>query len=418
MDKLIVSWASVRRGWSSLDRPKPPTVQRSQMTLLDKITGLAVLSLIGGNLAGADMPAVPATAYPPYVLTNTVCRVLPRTAQDRIYKLIIGLPDSYTKNPEKKYPIILVTDGYWAFPTVNACAGGLAYGKHIPDSIVVGLSYDGENLDYSKLRGMDLGAGTWKGRFDEEDHAERFLRVIETQIIPLMEREYRADPNHRYIVGSSAGADFVLFAMLSKPQLFQGYVADSPLALVHWNMERAFVAAGRKVEGRFSLSASGNEWAGYRKWIPLFYERLKQDGVVKGGLVYRETPGVRHGAGTSEAYMRGLMYVMEPLAPDHGVATDMFVEAPGKRSILVSFWIPKTTASDEAVAGVRRDHEAYLAKLLADKRAIFEHLDSADVTGSAGAILIEATSKAEVTALIGEDPAVKAKMVEFEVIGE
>jgi hypothetical protein len=40
------------------------------------------------------------------------------------------------------------------------------------------------------------------------------------------------------------------------------------------------------------------------------------------------------------------------------------------------------------------------------------------VIGSAGAILIDATSKAEVTAMIGEDPAVRAKTVEFEVIGE
>jgi len=42
---------------------------------------------------------------------------------------------------------ILVADGYWHFSTVAGFAVGLAYGKHIPESIVVGLSYDGGNLD-------------------------------------------------------------------------------------------------------------------------------------------------------------------------------------------------------------------------------------------------------------------------------
>ena len=381
-----------------------------------KITCLALLCLTVGALLGADV--VPASAYPPYVMQNTVCRVLPRTAPDRLYKLLIGLPASYAEHPERKYPVILVTDGYWSFSGLAANVGSLAYGKHIPESIVVGLSYDGENLDYIKLRAMDLVSGTWHGEFEGEVHAERYLDLIETQVLPFMEREYRADPRQRYLMGSSAGADFVLFAMLTKPQLFQGYVADSPFALGVWNRERAFAASGRTVDGRVSISSAGNEWTEYRKWIPMLYERLRRDAVVKGGLVYRETPGVRHGAGGGEAYMRGLMYVMEPLAPEKGVATDMFAEPPGKRSFMVTFWIPKTNAAPDAIASARRNHEAFIAKLIADKRVGVELLDSGTVPESAGAIDLDAGSRAEVLAMIGEDPAIKADVVKFEVLGE
>jgi len=381
-----------------------------------KIKGLAVLCLIAGNLVGADL--APAPGYPPYVLPNTFCRLLPRTAPDRIYELLISLPASFAKDPQRKYPVILVADGYWHFATVASLVGGLAYGKHIPESVVVGLSYAGENLDYGNLRKQDLISGRWIGTFVEDDHSERFLDLIKTQVLPLLERDYRADPMHLYLVGSSAGADFTLFAMLSEPQLFQGYVADSPFALGMWNRERDFVASGRTVDGRVSISSAGNEWTEYRKWIPMIYERLKRDGIVKGGLVYRETPGVRHGAGVAEAYMRGLMYVMEPLAPEKGVAMDMFVEPPGKRSFMVSFWIPKTTALSEAVAAARRDHEAFMAKLIAEKRAAVEHLDPEDVPESGGALVVDAGSRAEVVAMVTEDPAVKAKMVEYEVLGE
>jgi predicted alpha/beta superfamily hydrolase len=376
---------------------------------------------MAGNLLGADL--APAPAYPPYVMPDTLCRVLPRTTPDRTYEILISLPGSYAKEPERKYPVILVTDGYWHFAMVASIAGGLGYGKHIPESIVVGLSYEGENLDFSKMRGLDLVAGEWHGLFEgsshtDKFHSEKFLDLIETQVLPLMEREYRADPGHRYLAGASAGADFVLFAMLTKPQLFQGYVAHSPFALHVWNRERAFAASGRTVDGRVSISSAGNEWTEYRKWIPMICERLRRDAVVKGRLDYRETPGVRHGAGVAEAFMRGLMYVMEPLAPEKGVATDQFLEPPGKRSFMVSFWIPKTAASPEAVASTRRDHEAFIAKLIAGKRVAAELVDSEYIPDSAGAITLDAGSRAEVVAMVGEDPTIRNHAVEFEVLGD
>jgi uncharacterized protein len=381
-----------------------------------KINSIAVFCLIGGNLVGADM--APAPAFPAYAMPDTVCRVLPQTAPDRIYELLINLPASFAKHPERKYPVILVADGYWHFAMVAGLVGNLTYGKHIPESIVVGLSYDGENLNYNRLRSVDLESGKWSGMFVEDDHSNRFLDMIETQALPLLERDYRADPGHRYLVGASGGADLTLFAMLTRPQLFQGYVADSPYPLGMWTLERAFAASGRTVEGRVSISSSEYEWTEYRKWIPMFYERLKQDGVVKGGLTYRETPGVRHVAATSEVYMRGLMYVMEPLAPEKGVATNAFAELPGKRSFMVSFWIPKPTVSPEAVASARRNHEAFMAKLVADKRASVELLDSVDVPESGGALVVDAGSRAEVAAMLAEDPAIKADVVKFEVLGE
>jgi predicted alpha/beta superfamily hydrolase len=383
-----------------------------------KITALAACCLIGGNLWGDDLAPAPAAAQSPYVLAGTVCRVLPRTVPDRLYKLLIGLPASFAEHPERKYPVILVTDGYWSFQGLDATVGGLAYGKHIPESLLVGISYEGDNLDFGKMRAMDLWHGTLHGYYEGEGHAERFLAMIETQVLPLLERDYRADPAHRYLVGSSAGGLFALYAMLSNPQLFQGYVADSPSITNLWSMERAFAASGRSVDGRVFITSAGNEWPEYRKWIPIFYERMRQHGIVKGGLEYRETPGTRHGAGLPESYMRGLMYVMEPLAPETGASTDQFAEPPGKRSFVVSFWFSKAATPPEAVSSARRDHEAFMAKLIAEKRAQIEALDSAYVPGSAGTLYIDAASRAEVEAMVSEDPVVKAGIITFEVLGE
>jgi hypothetical protein len=59
-----------------------------------------------------------------------------------------------------------------------------------------------------------------------------------------------------------------------------------------------------------------------------------------------------------------------------------------------------------------------MAKLIAEKRAAVEHLDPEDVSESGGALVVDAGSRAEIVAMVSEDPAVKAKTVEFEVLGD
>jgi hypothetical protein len=376
---------------------------------------LISLCLVGSRLFAANGNL--ATTYPQYSLPHTECRVLPRTVEDRIYKLYIGLPPSFASHPERRYPVICVTDGYWAFPAANAVAGNLAVGKHIPESLVVGLSYEGENLDYAKLRATDLLPQTSEGKYEAEGHAERFLKMLETQVLPLLEKEYRADPRHRYLMGSSAGGLFGLYTMLSKPDLFQGFVVDSPWVLGLWNMERDFAATGRKTEARIYMTSAENEWKEYRKWIPIFYERMKQHGYVNGGLVYRETPGTRHSVAVAEVYMRGLMYVMEPLAPEVGVATDMLVPEGGKHTYLINFWIPGNIAPDIR-SQAQRAHEAYAEKLIAEQRAQIRVWHTAGTTATGDTLSIDALNKTVVEAIAIEDPAVKTKSMDFEVLGD
>jgi hypothetical protein len=59
-----------------------------------------------------------------------------------------------------------------------------------------------------------------------------------------------------------------------------------------------------------------------------------------------------------------------------------------------------------------------MAKLISEKRAQIEALDSAYVPDSAGTLYIDAASRSEVEAMVSEDPAVKAGSIKFEVIGE
>jgi uncharacterized protein len=346
-------------------------------------------------------------------------RVLPRTRPDRLYQLTIGLPDLFHTHPEKKYPVVYVTDGYWGFSTVSNICGGLKYGKHLPEVLVVGLGYAGENLNYEQLRSDDLGAQEWIG--NGGGHGEKFLQVIESQAIPLLEKEFRADPNHRYIVGSSAGGLFALYALFTKPDLFQGYVADSPSIGELWNLEKEFAASGRTTTARVYISVAENEWTVYRRSIQVFHRRMAAHGYVKGGLQFRRIDHVRHSAGTAESFMQGLVFVAAPIAPEQGVPTDMMTDPQGRPSFIVAFQPAAggiTGILNPVQAEAWEAHLVFLRKLVADKRVDFATTTPPDLSSRDSAIGFFATNRVEAEALVNEDPAVKSGVLSYEVIEE
>src|SRR5690606_21206046 len=73
----------------------------------------------------------------------------------RDYEVIVGLPDSYGKEPERRYPVLYLLDGQWDFNLINTLTGGLRYDKVVPEFLIVGISYAGDAPDYGKLRGED-----------------------------------------------------------------------------------------------------------------------------------------------------------------------------------------------------------------------------------------------------------------------
>ena len=80
------------------------------------LPALCFLALaLGATASGAETAQAGTNAgtVTPYVKTNGEIRVLPPTRTDRQYQLYIGLPASYGKEPERRYPVVYFTDAYW-----------------------------------------------------------------------------------------------------------------------------------------------------------------------------------------------------------------------------------------------------------------------------------------------------------------
>nr|WP_301003731.1 alpha/beta hydrolase-fold protein [Arsukibacterium sp.] len=150
-------------------------------------------------------------------------------------KIFIRLPGGYERS--KEYPLIIKTDGNFNLKRWDETLAELSSQSITEDSIIVAIP----NLFWVDSRNRDLVPPyarrdvNIEARPDEDNHpdifgkADRFLAFIETELIPYLEKNYAINDN-RLLSGFSAGGSLVLYTIVTKPDLFSGYLAFSPAA--------------------------------------------------------------------------------------------------------------------------------------------------------------------------------------------
>lgn len=275
--------------------------------------------------AAVDEKPVP--AFPAHTIGNSQLRVLPVNSHGRHYQLHVGLPGNYGKDVSKRYPVVYVTDGYWDFEKLHAIRGGLVYDKYVPEFIIVGIGYAGENPDYQNLRNWELSPVAFGGDAKNTGHAKDFLKTLETEIIPYVDREFRTEPKHRVLGGASLGGLFTLYTLYTKPELFSGYMAITPAVAAgnNWLLgyEEAFVKSGKTLNARLFVSAGTNEWPQFVGSILRYHSRVSSRKHADLAYEFRMIEGARHAGMQMESYVRALTFVFAPLAPESGPLPDM-----------------------------------------------------------------------------------------------
>lgn len=269
--------------------------------------------------AVADAKSTAAAALPPFVLEGTEVRELRSELTGKLHRFLIALPPTFRSDPARRYPVVYVLDGQWDFSLVASLSGGLRFDEALPEVLIVGLTWGGENPNYDALRSDDYLPTRAKGKDGKErgGGAPRFLSFLEAEVLPLMEREYRADPEHRVLAGSSNGGLFTLYTLFEKPELFWGYVAISPN--VGWDeraiaqKERAFHAAHPELSRRLWLSSGSAEWPDYLARETSFFRQITASHYRGLALEVFDVRGEKHAGVKPEAYNRALRFIAAPL---------------------------------------------------------------------------------------------------------
>lgn len=301
------------------------TLTRPSLSFAARLGGF----ILAGVLAGSVLRAAP------YSLGNSDVRTLATSANGRTYTLSIGLPSSYASSPGRRYPVVYFLDAYWDFPLLGTTAGNLQVDGLIPEVILVGIGYAGTNPDVGALRQLDYTPGVDPGTDPTgttSGQAESFLKVIEGQIIPLVEQDYRADSSYRVLCGSSYGGLFTMYASLERTTLFKAYVVSSPS--LWWRgsflaaREKERAAAGLGFPARVFLSAGEEDPGSIRTSTLAMYQQLRSHAHSGLAVSYWMVRGERHSSQKAEAYTRGLRFAFAPLAPRPSAVADPAVNAP------------------------------------------------------------------------------------------
>jgi predicted alpha/beta superfamily hydrolase len=134
---------------------------------------------------------------------------------------------------------VYTTDANIEFEAVVGLARLMQLGGRIPEFVVVGIGYPlagnyGDGLaEFGKRRARDLTSTTDEryGRFIadafnvdgtiETGGSEQFLGFIADELLPLIEGQYRLDPDDRTLLGHSAGGHFALLRPLAPARAVQ-----------------------------------------------------------------------------------------------------------------------------------------------------------------------------------------------------
>jgi predicted alpha/beta superfamily hydrolase len=274
---------------------------------------LALATTAAAQPAGARAGRGTARAdtFPAVTLPGTELRHLHSPQTGRDYDLQVYFPTDYARNPHARYPVLYVLDGQWDFKLLMSIQGGLLYDQWDPQIFVVGITWSGASPNYDSLRAMDLTPAATR-RLPGSGAAPRFLAFLKERVVPFVEANYRADPRRRYLMGSSFGGLFTLYAMYADPSFFAGYVAASP-ALTYANdvgfaEEAAYAAAHHDLRTRLFLSVGSIEplAAPVQRLMGI----LRNRGYAGLALETRVVAGERHSGNKPEAFNRGLRFVL------------------------------------------------------------------------------------------------------------
>ena len=280
-------------------------------SVLRASAAIVPLFLFLAGIACAQRPSeTRPQAFPKVTIAGSTLRTIKSTPTGRDNDLYIHIHSNYDRDKTKKYPVLYILDGQWDFKLMDSVLGGLVYDGFVPEMIMVGITYSGENADYNGLRAMDY-TPTAVPQVKGSGDGPKFLKFLKTELIPFIESNYRADPARRLLQGSSYAGLFTLYAMFADPGLFSGYIAASPATPYDdryvFRQEAEYARTHKVLPARLFLAVGGSE--GLTNPVKEFMQTLQTRGYKGLKLETRVIEGERHASNKPELFNRGLKFL-------------------------------------------------------------------------------------------------------------
>ena len=158
---------------------------------------------------------------------------IPQLSGDKTRRVYLYLPESYEKDPQRRYPVMYMFDGHNVFFDSDATYGkSWGMNKYMRRSrkqliiVAVECNHQGNSRlsEYSPVDIDDQDLGKIKGR------GKQYMQWLIGTLKPWIDRHYRTlpDRDHTLICGSSMGGLMALYASCVYNQVFRRAACLSP----------------------------------------------------------------------------------------------------------------------------------------------------------------------------------------------
>lgn len=263
-------------------------------------------------LALVLLAPVPASAQAPFAYDVPERLVIKSQVLGEERVILVRTPAGYARGSEK-FPVLYMTDGDAHIQHTSGTVSFLARNARMPEMIVVGITNTDRTRDLTPTRVERVPGNPNAQGFPTSGGADKFLKFIETELIPLVESKYRTMP-YRALAGHSLGGLFAVHAMLTRPEVFNSYIAVSPS--LQWdNFEevdrvKEFFKT-RKELNRTLFTSLGNEPGDIGDAFGLFQDELRRQqlkGFVWEAVRYEDED---HGSVVLRSHYAGLRKVFD-----------------------------------------------------------------------------------------------------------
>jgi predicted alpha/beta superfamily hydrolase len=159
-----------------------------------------------------------------------------------------------------RYPVLYLLDAETHFHYASGIADFLAQDDRMPNMLLVGIV----SGDMAR-RTHDLtppSTAETDNRFSPGNGgADAFLSFLADELIPFVDKTYRTRP-YRLLFGHSFGGLFGVYALITKPTLFNAYIVADPS--LYWNNEsvvaraESFLSDTKSLRADFYMTASND----------------------------------------------------------------------------------------------------------------------------------------------------------------
>lgn len=155
-------------------------------------------------------------------------------------KIWVHIPESATNGTfsETKYPVLYLLDGPGHFYSVTGMIKQLSTNGNtiVPEMIIVAIPNTNRTRDLTPTH-VDIDFFSGDSIQYASGGGNKFLDFVEDELIPHIERTYPA-ATYKTFVGHSLGGLSVINALITRPKLFNNYIAIDPSL---WWDDQAFL---------------------------------------------------------------------------------------------------------------------------------------------------------------------------------